>query len=209
MSESNQGLKPGQATIKRVFDLSLGLLGLILVGWLIPLMALLARLDTGQSGFFRQERIGYQGKPFHVIKIRTMRPVDGVTTTATQASDPRITGIGRFLRRTKLDELPQLISIILGDMSFVGPRPDVPGFADRLQGHDRLILAVRPGITGPATLKFRHEEALLVQQSDPDLFNREVLFPEKVKVNVGYVENWSFKKDLLYVWKTVIGSSEV
>jgi len=205
MSESIQGLKPWQARIKRVFDFSLGLLGLILVGWLIPLMALLARLDTRQSGFFRQERIGYQGKPFQVIKIRTMRPVEGVTTTATQASDPRITGVGRFLRRTKLDELPQLISIVLGEMSFVGPRPDVPGFADRLQGHDRLLLAVRPGITGPATLKYRHEEALLAEQPDPDLYSRQVLFPEKVKVNVAYVENWSFTKDLLYIWKTVTG----
>ena len=209
MSESIQGLKPGQARVKRVFDFSLGLLGLILVGWLIWLLALLARLDTGQSGFFRQERIGYEGKPFQVIKIRTMRPVEGVTTTVTHAKDSRITGIGGFLRRTKLDELPQLISIVRGEMSFVGPRPDVPGFADRLQGHDRLLLTVRPGMTGPATLKYRHEEALLAEQVDPDLFNREVLFPEKVKVNVAYVENWSFKKDLLYIWKTVTGSSEV
>ena len=192
-----------------MFDFSLALTGLILVGWLIPLLALLARFDTRQSGLFRQERIGYQGKSFQVIKIRTMRPVDGVTTSATQTSDPRITNVGRFLRRTKLDELPQLISILFGEMSFVGPRPDVPGFADRLQGYDRLLLAVRPGVTGPATLKYRHEEALLAEQHDPDLFNRQVLFPEKVKINVSYVENWSFAKDLLYIWKTVTGSSEV
>jgi lipopolysaccharide/colanic/teichoic acid biosynthesis glycosyltransferase len=108
-----------------------------------------------------------------------------------------------------LDELPQLISILFGEMSFVGPRPDVPGLADRLEGHDRLVLAVRPGITGPATIKYRNEEALLAEQRDPDIFNRQVLFPEKVKINVLYVENWSFAGDIGYIWKTLTGSLEL
>ena len=205
MSESIQGLEPGQARIKRLFDFSLSLVGLIMVGWLIPLTAFLARLDTGQSGFYRQERIGYRGRSFQVIKIRTMRPVEGITTTITRADDLRITPIGRFLRRTKLDELPQLINIIMGEMSFVGPRPDVEGFADRLEGLDRIILSVRPAITGPATLRYRDEEELLQTVDDPDRYNREVIFPDKVRINREYVENYTLFGDIRYIFKTLLG----
>ncbi len=166
----------------------------------------LARLDTGASGFFRQIRVGKDGELFEVVKIRTMRNDLVVNTTVTTSSDPRITGIGKFFRRSKIDELPQLLNVLRGEMSFVGPRPDVPGFADQLTGRDRIILAVRPGITGPATLKFRNEEALLAQQADPEAYNYNVIFPEKVRLNRQYVEQYSFVQDLYYIWRTIISS---
>jgi lipopolysaccharide/colanic/teichoic acid biosynthesis glycosyltransferase len=108
-----------------------------------------------------------------------------------------------FFRRTKIDELPQLFNVLWGDMSFVGPRPDVPGFADRLEGVDRIILSVRPGITGPASLKYRDEEALLASQEDPERYNREVIWPDKVRINLDYVKHWSFAGDIGYILKTV------
>ncbi|MGM0760450.1 MAG: sugar transferase, partial [Thermodesulfobacteriota bacterium] len=104
----------------------------------------------------------------------------------------------------KIDALPQLINALKGDMSFVGPRPDVPGYADLLEGEDRVILSVRPGITGPATLHYRDEEALLAEQDDPEAYNRDVIWPDKVRLNREYVENWSFRKDLQYIWQTVV-----
>ena len=148
----------GKAFIKRGFDVVLSALALVFLWWLILLAALVSRLDTGLNGFFLQQRVGRYGKLFTVIKIRTMKPVDGIDTSVTTDWDERITAIGRFFRKNKIDELPQLINVFIGDMSFVGPRPDVPGFADKLVGEDRIILQVRPGITGPATLRYRNEE---------------------------------------------------
>jgi|694.fasta_scaffold53099_3 lipopolysaccharide/colanic/teichoic acid biosynthesis glycosyltransferase len=199
-------LRPGNRIAKRAFDIGLSLLGLLVFGWLMLLAALLATIDTRQNGFFTQTRVGQGGQLFRTIKIRTMRNVPGVTTTVTSARDPRITRLGRFFRRTKLDELPQLINVLLGQMSFVGPRPDVPGFADQLSGADRIILAIRPGITGPATLSFRHEEALLAAQADPERYNREVIYPEKVRLNRIYIEQYNLRKDLTYLIQTVVGA---
>jgi lipopolysaccharide/colanic/teichoic acid biosynthesis glycosyltransferase len=191
--------------LKRSFDIVFAVLGLYLTSWLILIAFLLAARDTGESGFFRQERVGKDGRLFKIIKIRTMCSDSTISTTVTSAVDPRITCLGNFWRKTKIDELPQLINILLGQMSFVGPRPDVPGFADRLQGADRIILSVRPGITGPATLRFRQEETLLAAQSDPERYNREIIFPEKVRLNRKYIENYSFWLDLKYIWRTVAG----
>ena len=178
-------------------------MGLLLLWWLILIVYALATIDTQKSGFFIQERVGKDGRLFKVIKIRTMRDIPGFDTTVTRENDPRITRLGRFWRRTKIDELPQLINVLLGQMSFVGPRPDVPGFADRLIGPDRIILTVRPGITGPATLEFRNEEHLLAQQDDPESFNRQVIWPEKVRLNREYIENYSFWQDMRYIWRTI------
>jgi lipopolysaccharide/colanic/teichoic acid biosynthesis glycosyltransferase len=133
-----------------------------------------------------------------------MRSVGGPSTSVTTQRDPRITALGRIFRRTKLDELPQLINVLLGHMSIVGPRPDVPGFADRLRGRDRIILEVRPGITGPATLRYRDEEELLALQNDPERYNQEVLYPGKVRLNRWYVENYSFRADLCFIVRTVL-----
>jgi len=152
------GLSRTQAALKRGFDILGAGSGLLLTFWLIALAWLAASLDTRANGFFIQQRVGRGGRLFKVIKIRTMRVVSGpLQTTVTTVGDARITPLGRLLRRVKIDELPQLLNVLKGDMSFVGLRPDVPGFADALEGEDRLILSVRPGITGPATLKYRNE----------------------------------------------------
>lgn len=210
MRESVEGLGKGpaalsarQLVVKRTFDLLGSAIALSLTFWIIAITWVLASIDTRANGFFTQERVGRWGRPFRVVKLRTMRPDPTVSTNVTTRGDPRITTLGRWLRRTKLDELPQLINILRGDMSFVGPRPDVPGFADALTGEDRVILSVRPGITGPATLRYRDEEALLAAAEDPERYNREVLWPDKVRLNREYVRNWSFRRDLWYLWKTL------
>ncbi|BAZ94543.1 sugar transferase [Thiohalobacter thiocyanaticus] len=198
-------LSRSQAMIKRGFDILGASLGLVFAWWLVVFAWLAATIDTRQNGFFTQSRIGRNGRLFRVIKIRTMRNVPGVDTTVTARGDPRITHLGRLLRKAKIDELPQLINVLRGDMSFVGPRPDVPGFADRLTGEDRIILSIRPGITGPATLKYRDEEAILAEHTDPDAYNRDVIFPDKVRLNREYIENWSLSGDIRYIWQTIAG----
>jgi lipopolysaccharide/colanic/teichoic acid biosynthesis glycosyltransferase len=130
-----------------------------------------------------------------------MYPNNG--STVTTANDKRITKSGRFFRRYKIDELPQLINVLKGDMSFVGPRPDVPGYADKLEGEDRIILTIKPGITGPATLKYKNEEEILAKVEDPVKYNNEVIWPDKVKINKEYIKNWSLKKDIEYILKTI------
>ncbi|OOC47833.1 sugar transferase [Thioalkalivibrio versutus] len=198
-----EGLSNGQAALKRGFDVFGAAVGLGLTFWLIALAWLAATVDTRANGFFTQQRVGRNGRVFRVIKIRTMRVGTGLDTTVTTGHDPRITPLGRLFRRAKIDELPQLINVLLGQMSFVGPRPDVPGYADALEGEDRVILTVRPGITGPATLKYRDEETLLAGVDDPECYNREVIFPDKVRINREYVQQWSLRKDLGYIWRTV------
>jgi len=184
-------------------DILLSIIGLLALGWLILLSAVLARFDTGLNGFFKQTRIGKHGMPFKVIKIRTMRNIAGFTTTVSTDKDPRITKLGRFWRKSKIDELPQLINVLIGQMSFVGPRPDVPGFADMLEGEDRVILSIAPGITGPASIYFKDEEDLLAAQEDPETYNREVIWPKKVALNKAYILDYSLFKDVMYIIKTV------
>lgn len=197
-------LSPLQAAIKRSFDFVLALLGLLVTWWLILLAWVAASLDTRSNGFFTQRRVGKDGRLFTVMKIKTMRPNRELTTTVTRSGDPRITPLGCFFRKTKIDELPQLWNVLLGDMSFVGPRPDVPGFADRLEGEERQLLAIRPGITGPATLKYRNEEELIAAAADPEAYNRDVIWPDKVRLNLDYIRGWSLTADLRYIWQTVV-----
>jgi lipopolysaccharide/colanic/teichoic acid biosynthesis glycosyltransferase len=190
-----------QRVVKRAFDLLLAVVG-IAVTWPVMLVSwVVASLDTRANGLYRQTRVGRHGQPFDVLKIRSMRVIDG--TTVTTAHDARITRSGAVLRRFKLDELPQLINVLRGEMSIVGPRPDVPGFADQLIGGDRVVLAVRPGITGPAALAYRHEEELLARAPDPESYNREVIWPDKVRINRDYVENWSLSRDLQSLRETL------
>jgi lipopolysaccharide/colanic/teichoic acid biosynthesis glycosyltransferase len=155
------------------------------------------------NGFYFQERIGLNGEVFRIVKLKTMRPVRGIDTTVTHLGNPRITPLGKILRRTKIDELPQLWNVLLGEMSFVGPRPDVPGYADELKGQERIILTVRPGITGPATIKYKNEEKLLAQQPDPVKYNNEIVFPDKVRINMEYIRNWTLVGDIRYIIQTV------
>lgn len=194
-----------QALLKRIFDFCLSIILILLFGWLILLAWILSSRDTKMNGLFLQKRIGRDGKVFSVFKIRTMVLVNGVDTTVTSANDCRITKLGKLFRRSKIDELPQLFNVLIGQMSFVGPRPDVPGYADKLEGDDRVILTLRPGITGPASLKYKNEEQLLAKQSNSIKFNNEIIWPDKVKLNKRYVHNYSFMKDLYYIFKTIFG----
>lgn len=202
MSEPT-GLNPAQAVGKRAFDLVVGGAALVLTAPIMGLGVLAATVSTRQWGVFSQERIGRHGQPFRVHKVRSMRRIDGVTTTVTAGTDPRITRVGAWLRRLKIDELPQLVNVVAGEMSLVGPRPDVAGWADLLEGADRVVLAVRPGITGPASVVYRHEEELLAAADDPEVYNREVIWPDKVRLNREYVENWSLRSDLRWLAATV------
>ncbi len=196
-------LTSGQRFVKRTFDFFAALFGLLVTGPFIVLAAVIARLDTGASGFFRQERTGLNGSSFEVIKIRTMRAIAGTTVTTTH--DPRITRVGHWFRKLKIDELPQLWNVLKGDMSFVGPRPDVKEYTDLIQGEDKAILAIRPGITGPASIQFRNEQELLAEQADPETYNKEVIFPEKIRINNEYIKSYSFVGDIRYIIETIVG----
>ena len=196
-------MKTGQIIIKGIFDLLLALVGLILAAPIIILGWVVASIETKSNGFFLQKRVGKNGRLFTLVKIKTMKPVLGVNTNVTQKNDVRITTSGGFFRKTKIDELPQLWNVLIGQMSFVGPRPDVKGYADKLQGKDKVVLSVRPGITGPASLKYKNEETLLATQGNPEQYNNEVIWPDKVKINVDYVNNWSFIQDMRYIYQTI------
>ncbi len=190
--------------MKPMFDITVAFLGLIILSPIIFVSWLMAAISTKSNGIFMQNRVGRNGKLFRVIKLQTMKNTLVEATTVTTVNDSRITRIGAQLRKWKLDELPQLINILMGDMSFVGPRPDVPGFADQLEGEDRIILSLLPGITGPAQLHFRDEEVKLAQESDPEKYNREVVWPKKVELNKQYVHDRNMLKDLRYIIHTII-----
>jgi len=190
---------------KRLFDIVLSVVGICMTWWLVLLAWIIASIETKSNGLFMQERIGKEGKPFFVYKIKTMNPVSGIETTVTTSEDSRITTSGAFFRKTKIDELPQLFNVLFGTMSFVGARPDVPGFADKLEGEEREILELPPGITGPASLKYKNEEELLSKQKDPERYNKEVIWPDKVEINKMYMKHWSLKKDINYMIKTILG----
>jgi lipopolysaccharide/colanic/teichoic acid biosynthesis glycosyltransferase len=190
---------------KQIFDFIVSFFGLVATWWIILLAWIVATIETKSNGFFIQKRVGKDGKLFNVYKIKTMKKVDGVDTTITSANDVRITKSGKFFRDTKIDELPQLFNVLVGDMSFVGPRPDVEGYADKLEGDDRVVLSIRPGITGPASLKYKNEEEILSKQANPKEYNDTVIWPDKVKINKEYIKNWSLKKDIEYIIKTVTG----
>ena len=191
------------AAAKRGFDIMLAAIGLIATSPVIAAGWLAATIETRRNGFFLQERVGRGGRIFRIVKLRSMRDDIPGLGTVTTADDPRITRSGAWLRRSKIDELPQLWNVLIGDMSFVGPRPDVPGYADTLEGDDRIILTVRPGITGPASVKYRDEEKILSGHPDAQRYNREVIWPDKVRINKDYIRNRSFLQDLKFLFKTV------
>lgn len=191
--------------LKFLFDRIAALLGIIILFWLFPLVALLIALKMpGGPVIFTQQRVGKDGKLFTIHKFRTMT-VGHKGTSVSVAGESRITALGAKLRKYKIDELPELWDVLIGNMSFVGPRPDVPGYADRLEGDDRVILRLRPGITGPASLKYRSEEELLAKVEDPQTYNDEVIYPDKVRINKFYYMNYSFIKDIEIIIATVLG----
>ena len=193
-----------QIFVKRSFDLIFSFLGIIFCIPLFIIISLSIRISSRGSIFFIQKRVARDGLIFNMIKFRTMKSnFEQKHNFITVKGDPRITKIGLFLRKWKLDELPSLWNVLIGEMSFVGPRPDVPGYMDKLSGKNRDILKLRPGITGPATLKYSNEEALLIKIKNPQSYNDKVIFPDKVKINLDYMKNWSFYSDLLIIYKTI------
>ncbi|NHM06423.1 sugar transferase [Flavobacterium sp. CYK-4] len=178
--------------MKRIFDIVFSIIALILTGWLILICYLIASIETQSNGLFVQPRVGQFGKLFTIYKLRTMHP-------KTEA----VTFLGKYFRRYKLDELPQFYNVLIGEMSVVGPRPDVPGYYDQLVGEERKILELKPGITSEASLKYYNEDALLAQQAHPQEYNDTVLFPDKVKLNLEYYYRRSFGLDLNIIWRTI------
>ena len=218
--------------LKWIFDRVAAFCGLLLIWWVFPLVAILIKVKMpGGPAFFCQKRVGKDGKLFTCHKFRTMT-VKHSGSTVSVAGDSRITPFGAKLRHYKIDELPGLWDVLIGNMSFVGPRPDVPGYADQLQGDDRKVLKLRPGITGPATLKYRLEDEMIAgfvadikagrkvelgnatlpekvsQMTDQELavwYNDNVIYPDKVRLNKYYYENYSFIKDSEMIFATVLG----
>jgi lipopolysaccharide/colanic/teichoic acid biosynthesis glycosyltransferase len=190
---------------KRAFDIVASLAGLLLLAPVILLCWLVAAIETRSNGFFIQKRIGRHGRIIRVCKIKTMYPGDTRRSPISSRNLASISQSGRILRKYKLDELPQLFNVLAGSMSFVGPRPDVPGYADRLQGDDRIILSLRPGITGPASIKYKDEEAILASVDDPETYNDRIIWPDKVKINLEYFNNYSLLRDLRYIFYTIFG----
>lgn len=191
--------------LKWTFDRLVALTGLLVLWPALVVIAILVKIKMpGGFVIFKQKRVGQHGKLFTMYKFRSMT-VNHSGSSVSVKGESRITPLGAKLRKYKLDELPELWNVLIGDMSFVGPRPDVPGYADKLEGEDRRMLLLKPGITGPASLKYRNEEELLVEQDDPQKYNDEVLFPDKVRINIEYLDNWSFWYDIKIIIYTVLG----
>ena len=191
---------------KYIFDRIVALTAMILLSPVILILFIIHKIAMPGGAFvFKQERIGQHGKPFMIYKIRTMYDNAEQGGSVSTYDDPRITPFGRGLRETKLDTILELINVLKGEMSFVGPRPDGAGYADQLQGKDRKILEIRPGITGPASIKYRHEDKILAQQKDPKKYNDEIIYPDKVRINLDYYENWSFFLDIKIIFQTLFG----
>jgi len=193
--------------IKRTFDLCSSFMGLIILFPLLIFISLAIKLGSSGPILFSQNRVGKDGRLFTLVKFRSMTVQQDSSSTSTARGDVRITKIGAFLRKYKLDELPELWNVLMGEMSLVGPRPDVPGYADSLKGKDRDMLKLRPGITGTASLKYANEEEILAAQEDPQKYNDEVIFPDKVKVNLEYYENQSLWLDIKIIFVTIFRTS--
>ena len=191
--------------LKSLFDRGASLFGLIFLFPVLIIVSILIRIKMpGGPVIFKQKRVGQHGRLFTMYKFRSMTVAHSGSSVSVKG-ESRITPLGAVLRKYKLDELPELWNVLIGDMSLVGPRPDVPGYADRLEGEDRRMLLLKPGITGPASLKYRNEEELLAEQENPQRYNDEVLFPDKVRINIEYLDNWSFGKDIKIIVYTLLG----
>ena len=188
--------------LKRAFDLSASALGLLLVSPLFLLLAFWIRLDSPGPVFFRQVRIGRGGKEFRIYKFRTMSDTPQPGRQITVGADPRITRAGRLLRASKLDELPQLINVLVGDMSFVGPRPEVPRYVQMYTAEQRRVLEVRPGVTDLASIKYRRESELLAASEDPERTYIDEVMPDKLSINLQYIARRGLWQDFGIMFKT-------
>ena len=186
---------------KRAFDVAFSLGGLLLAAPMLLAAAVAIKLDDGGPVFFRQERIGKSGRCFGMWKLRTMR-TGQPSSLLTTAADHRITRAGKLLRKTKVDELPQLFNVLAGDMSIVGPRPEVARYVDRYDEKQRTILRVRPGVTDPASLAYSNESELLTGHNPEDTYVN-VIMPDKIRRSLDYTEHASFRTDALVIWRTI------
>ncbi len=190
--------------LKWCFDRLTALVGLVVLSPVLLVIAIVIRCESKGPALFWQERVGQNGRIFKICKFRTMRNA-AAGDSITVLGDERITKSGRWIRKYKIDCLTELYNVLIEQMSIVGPRPDVPGYADKLQGDDRAILQLKPGITGPASLKYRNEESLLAQQDDPKHYNDCVIWPDKVKINLQYLRDWSLCNDIKVIIRTIFG----
>jgi len=190
--------------MKRFFDIIFSLIGIIILIPFYLIIAIAISLDSKGGVIYRQKRTGKNGIPFDVMKFRTMRPDSFSKGSLTIGDrDPRVTKIGYFLRKYKLDELPQLFNVLLGDMSFVGPRPEVEKYTKLYNEEQKKVLSVRPGITDKASIKYRNESELLAKSEDPEKTYVDVIMPEKLNINLAYIENNSVGKDIEIIFETI------
>ena len=189
--------------IKRLFDIILSFVGIIILIPVFIIVSILIKIDSSGPVFFLQERVGLNGKLFKIIKFRSMKINHNNSLTVTIENDKRITRIGKKIRKYKIDEIPELLNVFFGDMSLVGPRPDVPGYADLLEGENRNILKLRPGITSRASIKYANEEMILLNEDDPIAYNNNIIFPDKVKMNLNYYYNNNIWIDIKIIFATL------
>lgn len=194
---------PSAATMacKRAFDILCSFLGLTVLSPVLLVVSALVAVTSPGGVFFRQERIGKDGKPFRIFKFRSMRK-DNAGLKITTGNDSRITPVGRFLRKSKIDELPQLINVLVGDMSFVGPRPEVADYVNLYTPYQRQVLLVRPGITGLASIRFRNENDLLTASDDPNRTYVEQIMPRKIDLDLEYIPHASVFYDIKLIFQT-------
>ena len=194
---------PSSATMacKRAFDILCSFLGLTVLSPVLLVVSVLVAVTSPGGVFFRQERIGKDGRPFRIFKFRSMRK-DNAGLKITTGNDSRITPVGRFLRKSKIDELPQLINVLVGDMSFVGPRPEVADYVDLYTPYQRQVLLVRPGITGLASIRFRNENDLLTASDDPNRTYVEQIMPRKIDLDLEYIPHASVFYDIKLIFQT-------
>jgi lipopolysaccharide/colanic/teichoic acid biosynthesis glycosyltransferase len=177
---------------KRLFDILFSFLLLVSLSWLLIIIYLIVLIDIFSNALYKQYRVGQFGALFIIYKFKTIHPISG-----------KISFLGKFLRKYKLDELPQLINILIGNMSFVGPRPDIPGYYDLLEGENRKILELKPGLTSSASIKYANEEEILGLQENPLLYNDTIIFPDKIRMNLDYYYNNSTFGDIKIILKTI------
>ena len=189
--------------IKRLFDIIFSFVGIVFLFPVFIIVSILIKIDSSGPVFFLQERVGLNGKFFKIIKFRSMKTNHNNSLTVTLENDKRITRIGKKIRKYKIDEIPELINVFIGDMSLVGPRPDVPGYADLLEGESRNILKLRPGITSRASIKYANEEMILLNEDDPIAYNNNIIFPDKVKLNLNYYYNNNIWIDIKIIFATL------
>lgn len=191
--------------IKRLFDIVFSLFGLVLIFPILLLIALIVKIDSSGPVFYRGFRVGKDGKLFKIFKFRTMeKDADRKGIDSTAADDSRITRIGRFLRKYNIDELPQLVNILKGEMSFVGPRPQVKWATELYTEKERVILTLKPGLTDYASLRFPNEGEIIKGSKDPDRDYLQKIHPEKTRLQIEYVKNQSFLVDLKIIFKTIL-----